>query len=51
MASLSSLLSEYGESYRNLTNKLVPWVCVPLIMFSLFGLLLQFVYRRLDWKF
>lgn len=36
---LSSLLAEYGESHQNPTNKLVHWVCVPLIMFSLLGLL------------
>ena len=39
MAPLASLLSEYGESHQNPTNKLVHWVCVPLIMFSLIGLL------------
>ena len=39
MASLSALLSEYGESHQNPINKLVHWVCVPLIMFSLLGLL------------
>lgn len=39
MATLASLLSEYGESHQNPTNKLVHWVCVPLIMFSLLGLL------------
>jgi len=39
MAALSALLSEYGESHQNPTNKLVHWVCVPLIMFSLLGLL------------
>ena len=39
MASLSALLSEYGESHQNPTNKLVHWVCVPLIMFALLGLL------------
>ncbi|UYZ65196.1 Mpo1 family 2-hydroxy fatty acid dioxygenase [Hymenobacter weizhouensis] len=33
------LLDEYGESHQNPTNKLVHWVCVPLIMFSLLGLL------------
>ncbi|GAA4380102.1 DUF962 domain-containing protein [Hymenobacter koreensis] len=38
-AALSSLLAEYGESHQNPTNKLVHWVCVPLIMFSLLGLL------------
>ncbi|MDQ2773233.1 MAG: DUF962 domain-containing protein [Bacteroidota bacterium] len=39
MAALNALLSEYGESHQNPTNKLVHWVCVPLIMFSLLGLL------------
>ena len=39
MATLASLLTEYGESHQNPTNKLVHWVCVPLIMFSLLGLL------------
>ncbi|UYZ60655.1 Mpo1 family 2-hydroxy fatty acid dioxygenase [Hymenobacter latericus] len=38
-AALASLLNEYGESHQNPTNKLVHWVCVPLIMFSLLGLL------------
>lgn len=36
---LNTLLAEYGESHQNPTNKLVHWVCVPLIMFSLLGLL------------
>ncbi|GAA3930005.1 DUF962 domain-containing protein [Hymenobacter algoricola] len=39
MATLPDLLTEYGESHHNPTNKLVHWVCVPLIMFSLLGLL------------
>lgn len=32
-------LDKYGESHQNATNKLIHWVCVPLIMFSLFGLI------------
>ena len=32
-------LVKYGESHQNGTNKLIHWVCVPAIMFSLFGLL------------
>ena len=39
MATLSGLLSGYGESHQNPTNKLVHWVCGPLIMFWLLGLL------------
>lgn len=32
-------LSEYGESHQNHTNKLIHWICVPLIFFSIVGLL------------
>ncbi len=30
---------EYGESHRNPVNKLIHWVCVPLIYLVVFGLL------------
>jgi uncharacterized membrane protein YGL010W len=30
----------YGVSHQNRTNKLIHWLCIPLIMFSLFGLLM-----------
>lgn len=30
---------EYGQSHQNQTNKLIHWVCVPLIFFSIIGLL------------
>ncbi len=36
---IDNLLEKYGESHQNGTNKLIHWVCVPSIMFSLFGLL------------
>jgi uncharacterized membrane protein YGL010W len=39
MRKIDQLLLEYGESHRHPTNKMVHWVCVPLIMFSLIGLL------------
>jgi uncharacterized membrane protein YGL010W len=29
---------KYSESHQNSTNKLIHWICVPLIVFSLFGL-------------
>lgn len=32
-------LDKYGESHQNGTNKLIHWICVPAIMFSLIGLL------------
>ena len=39
MRTMQSLLDEYGESHRNPTNKLVHWICVPIIFFSVVGLL------------
>ncbi len=39
MRKIDSLLNEYGESHQNGVNKLIHWVCVPLIMFSLIGML------------
>jgi uncharacterized membrane protein YGL010W len=39
MKTIDQWLSEYGESHQNKTNKTVHWICVPLIMFSLIGLL------------
>ena len=39
MRSVADWLSEYGESHRNPTNKLLHWICVPLIVLTLFGLL------------
>lgn len=32
------LLDKYGESHQHPTNKLVHWICVPAIMFSLLAL-------------
>ncbi|MGH8293619.1 MAG: DUF962 domain-containing protein [Gammaproteobacteria bacterium] len=39
MRPVQSWLDEYGESHRTKTNKSIHWICVPLIMFSLIGLL------------
>ena len=39
MSKIDWYLDKYGESHQNATNKLIHWVCVPAIMFSLFGLL------------
>lgn len=38
MRPVDALLNEYGESHRNPQNKLIHWVCVPLIFFSTVGL-------------
>ncbi len=39
MRKIDALLSEYGESHQNETNKLIHWICVPLIFFSVIGLI------------
>lgn len=39
MRGINELLAEYGESHRHPVNKRIHWVCVPLIMWSLLGLL------------
>ena len=45
---IDQLLNEYGESHQNVTNKLIHWICVPAIMFSLMGLFytIPFVVER-----
>ena len=39
MVTMNWLLDKYGESHQNATNKLIHWVCVPSIVFSLFAVL------------
>lgn len=41
MKNLEELLSTYGESHQNQINKMIHWICVPAIMFSLVGLIMQ----------
>lgn len=38
MKKINSLLDQYGESHKNATNKLIHWICVPAIFFSIVGL-------------
>ena len=39
MKTIHEWFNEYGESHQNKTNKIIHWICVPLIMFSLLGIL------------
>src|SRR5690606_39196051 len=39
MRRIDELLSEYGESHQHATNKTIHWICVPLIFFSIVGLI------------
>lgn len=39
MKTVNQWLSEYGESHKNETNKLIHWICVPAIFLSIMALL------------
>lgn len=39
MMTMQEWLDAYGESHQNPTNKAVHWICVPVIFFTLIGLL------------
>ena len=39
MKSIQQWLDEYGVSHQNPTNKMIHWICVPLIFFSVIGML------------
>ncbi|MBN7815427.1 Mpo1 family 2-hydroxy fatty acid dioxygenase [Algoriphagus pacificus] len=39
MRKIDLLLQEYGMSHQNQTNKLIHWICVPSIFFSIVGLI------------
>ena len=37
MRKIDLLFAEYAESHRNSTNKLIHWICVPLIFWTILG--------------
>jgi uncharacterized membrane protein YGL010W len=39
MKSVDQWLAEYGESHQDRNNKVLHWICVPIIVVSLVGLL------------
>jgi len=42
------LFDKYAESHQNATNKLIHWICVPLIVFSLLGLVWLIPFPQLE---
>jgi uncharacterized membrane protein YGL010W len=38
MKTINNWLDDYGESHKNETNKLIHWICVPTIFFTIVGL-------------
>lgn len=41
------LFDTYAESHQNHTNKTIHWICVPLIVFSLLGIVWQIPFPEL----
>lgn len=41
MKTIDEWLIVYGRDHKNATNKLIHWICVPVILFSIFGFLLS----------
>ena len=39
MKAIDQWFDEYGESHMNPVNKMLHWICVPLITFSVLGIL------------
>ena len=39
MRTMQQWFDEYGESHQNAFNKMMHWICIPLIFFSVYGLL------------
>ena len=48
MRKIDQLLTEYGSSHQNHTNKQIHWICVPLIFFSIVGLLWSIPHEALN---
>ena len=42
------LFDKYAESHQNHTNEAIHWICVPLIVFSLLGLVWQIPFPQLE---
>ncbi len=39
MKTIHNWFAEYGESHQNKTNKIIHWICIPLIFWSIIALL------------
>lgn len=41
MKTADQWLDQYGQSHQNPINKLIHWICIPLIVMSLLGILMS----------
>ena len=42
MKTVEDWFTEYNDSHQNKTNKLIHWICVPTILYSIIGILMHF---------
>ncbi|AOA57543.1 Mpo1 family 2-hydroxy fatty acid dioxygenase [Acinetobacter larvae] len=42
MKTIEQWFDEYSDSHQNHTNKMLHWICVPSILFSILGILAHF---------
>lgn len=45
---VDAYFDKYSESHQNHTNELIHWICVPLIVFSIFGLIWAIPFPQLE---
>lgn len=45
---IDAYFDKYAESHQNHTNEFIHWICVPLIVFSLFGLVWAIPFPQLE---
>jgi uncharacterized membrane protein YGL010W len=45
---VDAYFDKYAESHQNQTNKLIHWICVPLIVFSILGLVWSLPFPHFD---
>ncbi len=48
MRPIDKYFDKYGESHQDHTNELIHWICVPLIVFSLLGLVWAIPFPHLE---
>ena len=51
MKTIDFWLDKYAESHQNNTNKIIHWLCVPVITFTLLGLLSFIEFNFLKYNF
>ncbi len=53
MKKIETLIQQYGLSHQNNVNKLIHWICVPIILFTIIGIVaaIPFLSKLNTWIF